>query len=433
MTGGKEIQKKASIGNGSGKGKNKKNKTKNKRGGNKRKAAPDQSSAHTSVCEWVFLDQKSSGKNLDGDFLVHSNQRRENLVFEMHCHSNHSDGFLPPSKVVERAHQNGVKVLALTDHDTLSGIPEALEAASRFGIKIIPGVEVSAIFFPRGEPGSEELVHILAYYSSCGPTKADKVEKMLRDIKEGRFVRAKSMVSKLNQLKFPLKWEAVLRIAGKDAAPGRVHVARAMVEAGYVENLKQAFAWYLYDGGPAYATGSEPVAEEAVKIICETGGIAVLAHPWTLKNPVAIVRRLKEAGLQGIEAYRSDGKVEPYINLGDTYDLVKLGGSDFHGKVGEHESELGSVSLPVLAVHEFLKRARPIWRRSIADILENYVDHPTESNFQLIKKYCGRPKRSGSANEFITQCLSSWLTIEERQNAEFEAIKLKVSGMSIDT
>ena len=106
----------------------------------------------------------------------------------------------------------------------------------------------------RGESGIEEPVHILAYYSSCGPTRSEELEKFLADIRDGRFLRAKNMILKLNKLKFPLKWENVVKIAGKGVAPGRLHVARAMVEAGYVENLKQAFAQYLYDGGPAYST-----------------------------------------------------------------------------------------------------------------------------------------------------------------------------------
>lgn len=106
----------------------------------------------------------------------------------------------------------------------------------------------------RGESGSEEPVHILAYYSSCGPTRSEELEKFLANIREGRYLRAKNMISKLNKLKFPLKWEQVAKIAGKGVAPGRLHVARAMVEEGYVENLKQAFARYLYDGGPAYST-----------------------------------------------------------------------------------------------------------------------------------------------------------------------------------
>lgn len=100
----------------------------------------------------------------------------------------------------------------------------------------------------------DEPVHILAYYSSCGPKRIEQLEMFLANIRDGRFLRAKNMVSKLNKLNLPIKWEHVARIAGKGVAPGRVHVARAMLEAGYVENLKQAFARYLFDGGPAYST-----------------------------------------------------------------------------------------------------------------------------------------------------------------------------------
>ncbi|XP_057494520.1 uncharacterized protein LOC130779748 isoform X2 [Actinidia eriantha] len=331
-----------------------------------------------------------------------------------------------------------VKVLALTDHDTMSGIPEALDAARRFGIKIIPGVEISTIYCPRGETGSEEPVHILAYYSSCGPTRSEELEKFLANIRDGRYLRAKNMVSKLNKLKLPLKLEHVAKIAGKGVAPGRLHVARAMVEEGYVENLKQAFTRYLYDGGPAYSTGSEPLAEEAVQLICETGGIAVLAHPWALKNPVAIVRRLKDAGLHGIEVYRSDGKLAAYSDLADAYDLIKLGGSDFHGRGGQSESDLGSVSLPVLVVHDFLRMAKPIWCGAIRSILENYAEDPLQSKFEHIMKFgrtrvfVGGGSLAKGNGDLIDRCLSSWLTNEERQDSVFQAIKLKLSGMSIN-
>lgn len=105
-----------------------------------------------------------------------------------------------------------------------------------------------------GDPEAEEPAHILAYYSSCGPMRFEELDEFLSNIRDGRFLRAKNMVLKLNKLKLPLKWEHVCRIAGKGVAPGRLHVARAMVEAGYVENLRQAFSRYLFDGGPAYST-----------------------------------------------------------------------------------------------------------------------------------------------------------------------------------
>ncbi|GAV71852.1 PHP domain-containing protein [Cephalotus follicularis] len=421
-------------------------KKKKKRGGSKKKMTVEQILAFKSVTEWVYLDQQQNSDSsasdasfVVDDFGVQKSVRRvkEKVVFELHSHSKFSDGYLSPSNLLQRAHENGVKVLALTDHDTMSGITEAMEAAQRFGIKIIPGVEISTIFCPSRESESEEPVHILAYYSSCGPTRFEKLEKVLANIRDGRFLRAKDMVLKLNNLKLPLKWEHVARIAGKGTAPGRLHVARAMVEAGYVENLKQAFTRYLYDGGPAYSMGSEPLAAEAVQLICETGGVAVLAHPWALKNPVPIIRRLKDVGLHGMEVYRSDGRLEVYSDLADAYGLLKLGGSDYHGRGGHGESELGSVNLPVLVLHDFLKVARPIWCHSIRDILEHYANEPSESNLAKITRF-GRTRffkgfsTLSCATDFVERCLSLWLTFEERQNADYETLKLKLADLSID-
>ncbi|XP_065850226.1 uncharacterized protein [Euphorbia lathyris] len=422
-----------------------KKRKKKKRGGRKKKLTADQILAYKAVNEWVYLEQQqqtcplvSSGSDsivvVDDDFGVQkiTASCRERVVFELHCHSKCSDGYLSPTKVVERAHANGVKVLSLTDHDTMAGIPEAIEAARKFGIKIIPGVEISTMYHSRN-PEAEEPVHVLAYYSSCGPGKPEEVEKLLANIRDGRFFRAKDMVSKLNKLNFPVKWEQVAKIAGKGVAPGRMHVARAMVEGGYVENVKLAFAKYLHDDGPAYSTGSEPLAEETVKLIRETGGIAVLAHPWALKDPVAVIRKLKEAGLHGLEVYRSDGKLSVYSDLADVYGLLKLGGSDFHGRGGNCESELGSVNLPVLALHDFLNVARPIWCAAIKDIFDMYAAEPSDSNLARITHF-GRAKilkGTSPCAELIERCLSIWLTNEERQNAEFEALKMKLSQISI--
>ncbi|KAL8091666.1 hypothetical protein AgCh_034071 [Apium graveolens] len=139
------------------------------------------------------------------------------------------------------------------------------------------GINYENMEMISGECGIEEPVHILAYYSSCGLARPEKLEKFLADIRDGRYLRAKNMVAKLNKLKLPLKLDHVAKIAGSGVAPGL-----------------------------AYSAGSEPDIEEAVRLIRETGGVAVLAHPWALKNPVAIIKRFKEAGLHGIEVYRRD-------------------------------------------------------------------------------------------------------------------------------
>ncbi|KAI3770211.1 hypothetical protein L6452_01336 [Arctium lappa] len=136
-----------------------------------------------------------------------------------------------------------VKVLSLTDHDTMVGIPQALEAAQRVGINIIHGVEVSTIFTPRTESGSEEPFHVLAYYSSCGPTNFEKLDQFLANIREGRYLRSKNMISKLNKLKLPLRWENVEKIAGVGVAPGRL--ARC---SGSKLMLKKRCNWFVKSG-----------------------------------------------------------------------------------------------------------------------------------------------------------------------------------------
>ncbi|KAJ4951344.1 hypothetical protein NE237_028176 [Protea cynaroides] len=413
----------------------KKKKSKNKSSSKKKKMTVEQTFAAKSVTEWAFLDSPSAptASSVD-DFGVPKSHTRfaDKVVFELHSHTICSDGFLSPTALVERAHRNGVKVLALTDHDTMAGIPEALEAARKFGVRIIPGVEISTIFSPRGESGTEEPVHILAYYSSCGPSRFEELEKCLASIRDGRFLRAKNMISKLNNLKMPLKWENVAKIAGDGVAPGRLHVARAMVEAGHVENLKQAFNRYLYDGGPAYSTGSEALAEEAVQLICQTGGVAALAHPWALKNPLAVVRGLKAVGLHAMEVYRSDGKLAAFSDLADTYDLLKLGGSDYHGRRNHDESDLGSVNIPVLAQHDFLQIARPIWCNAIKDVLQSFAEEPSDASLERIARFGGKIRnlKCGSLScgkDVIDRCLSSWLTNEERQTIDVETLRLKLS------
>uniref|UniRef100_A0A7N0TW49 Polymerase/histidinol phosphatase N-terminal domain-containing protein n=1 Tax=Kalanchoe fedtschenkoi TaxID=63787 RepID=A0A7N0TW49_KALFE len=397
----------------------------------------EQAGALRAVQEWVFLgngrDWLGGSLEIDDGFNVARKKSGggglgEKMVFELHCHSTCSDGFLSPTKVVERAYENGVKVLALTDHDTMSGIPEALVAARRLGVKIIPGVEISTMFSPSDDPEAEEPVHILAYYSSCGPMRPGELEDFLASIRDGRYARAHNMISKLNGLKMPVKWEHVARIAGKGVAPGRVHIARAMFEAGHIENLKQAFSRYLYDKGPAYSKGSEPLAEDAIKMIRNTGGVAVLAHPWALKNPAIVTRKLKEAGLHGMEVYRCDGKLTAYSDLADASGLLKIGGSDFHGKGKNSESSLGSVNMPVTVLHDFLKLARPIWRDAIRNTLEQYIAEPSEAKLEEITRFRRTRTCSGSScrNELISACVSSWLTEEEMRNPEFEAVASKL-------
>ncbi|XP_062220969.1 uncharacterized protein LOC133920366 [Phragmites australis] len=387
----------------------------------RRRRAPteEEVAARRFVLRWACPGREVVG---DDEEAGRVRPRRPRVAVELHAHSARSDGSLSPAELVERAHRNGVKVLALTDHDTMAGIPEAMEAAKEYPIRIIPGVEISAVHSPTDGTGAEEPVHILAYYGSWGPAKPQELERFLAGIREGRYARANQMLLKLRDLDMPMKLEDVCRIAGNGVAPGRLHVARAMVESGYVENLRQAFSRYLYDGGPAYATGSEPTGESVVHLVRRTGGVAVLAHPWALKNPAAVIKDLKAAGLHGVEVYRSDGKVSGLSGLADAYELLKLGGSDFHGRDDKEEPDVGSVDLPVLAVSKFLEVAQPIWHNGIKEIFASTTERMTNLNGS--KGF----RRVSSAGDFCILRLSS-PDMEVTDAPEVELLRTEVAGI----
>ncbi|CAN6313760.1 unnamed protein product [Urochloa humidicola] len=415
-----------------------KKKSKPSRSKKKPQTSADQALALDYVRAWAnpVPPEPSSADAEADDFLPAQAARGggggSSVLFELHSHSNHSDGFLSPSALVERAHRNGVKVLALTDHDTMAGIPEAVSASSKLGIRIVPGVEISALYNPREVAGAGEPVHILAYYGTCGPSRSDELYSMLLNIRDGRYLRAKNMLTKLNRLKVPIKWEHVTKIAGEGVAPGRLHVARAMVEAGYVENVRQAFNKYLGDDGPAYARGSEPFAEDVVQLISRTGGISALAHPWSLKNPDAIIRSLKGVGLNGMEVYRSDGKVDGFYELAEKYGLLKLGGSDFHGRGGKDESDIGTVKLAITTLCSFLKMARPIWSAAMKDILLKFAEEPSSANLGNILKFGQLTNADdfspiNTGTDVVDFCLSSWSSNDDMEDVELEEVRLKLA------
>ncbi|XP_024377329.1 uncharacterized protein [Physcomitrium patens] len=289
------------------------------------------------------------------------------------------DGRLSPTDLVLRAHRNGVNVLALTDHDTMEGVPVALKVARDLGMRLIPGVEISAKFASTSQlqRGEEENVHILAYFSCCGPAHPEELEACLNKIREGRYTRAKRMVQKLKALNKPVKWESVLDIAGDGVAPCRPHVARALLEAGHVDTIGEAFTRFLRDSGPAYVAGAEQPAEEVVRLIHRTGGIAVLAHPWSLKNPSPLIDRLKDAGLDGMEVYRSGGKDPAWVTCAGN--LLKVGGSDYHASGAVEETDVGGIALPAGTMLQFLTTAQPIWISALRVILEEFAQSDLET------------------------------------------------------
>jgi len=219
---------------------------------------------------------------------------------------------------------------------------------------LIPGVEISTDL-------ADGEAHILGYFIDYG---SPDFQKELEKFRDSRLVRGQRMVAKLNDLGIKIDWSRVQAIAG-DGAIGRPHVAQAMLEKGYVKTFKEAFDKYIAHGGPAYVEREKMTPQEAVALILSAGGIPVLAHPFTVKDPEAMAATLKEAGLIGIEAHYKDNTPEQTaatLELAEKYGLIATGGSDYHGIDESKEVMIGGVEVPVEAAERLIamaeKRAR---------------------------------------------------------------------------
>jgi hypothetical protein len=247
---------------------------------------------------------------------------------------------LAPAEVVKLAYEQGVRVLALTDHDSTEGIPEARAAATAYPeFTLIPGVEMGTDI-----PGGE--VHVLGYYLYPEDSELQATLKRLRD---GRRGRGERMVEKLRALGLDVTWEQVQRIAG-EASVGRPHVAQALLEKGYITNIAEAFERYIGRNGPAYAEREKLTPVEAVQTIVRLGGVACLAHPHDLNDLDDLLAELKAAGLAGMEVYYKDydaATVERLLAAAKRFDLVPWGGSDFHGIFGREEPKPGGMHSPL--------------------------------------------------------------------------------------
>ena len=256
---------------------------------------------------------------------------------DLHTHSLRSDGALSPEDLVRRAAARGVKIQALSDHDTLAGVAEATAIGVDLGVRIIPATELNT----ESEWGD---AHVLGYF--IDPRDA-ALETRLRWLRENRGRRIELMVEKLRALGYAVELERVLEIA-QGGALGRPHLAQALFEKGYVKSYDDAFDTLIAKDSPAYVArvGLTPV--EAVALIRTHGGVPSLAHPGTVIGLDGLIPKLVAAGLAGIEAYYGEHSPEmtaAYLGLARKHDLVPTGGSDFHGR-GDHGVDLGGVFVP---------------------------------------------------------------------------------------
>ena len=268
---------------------------------------------------------------------------------DLHLHTLASDGRLTPTELVRLVAGQGLKCVAITDHDTTEGLAEAYEAAQEFpDLRIIPGIELSADI-----PGDE--VHVLGYFLDYADAK---FQDQLQQFRAGRVDRAKMMVEKLDALGIHLEWERVQAMAG-DGAVGRPHIALAMVEAGYCKEPKDAFPEYLGRNGLAYVERSKLTPEGAVEIIRDVGGVAVLAHPAYMNDMESGIANLSKCGLTGMEvhyAQYNDDTIRQLARLARAYQLVPCGGSDYHG-LGNTGELLPGSNGPSLESVELLEAA----------------------------------------------------------------------------
>jgi 3',5'-nucleoside bisphosphate phosphatase len=246
---------------------------------------------------------------------------------DLHMHTNHSDGTLNPVELARLAKAQNLDAVALTDHDTVTGLAELVEEVNQSGIEAVPGVELSANFFPG-------TLHILGYgFNPQGP-----IRQKLERFQKARAERNPQILEKLKTLGMPLTLEEVQKLSGAKNQIGRPHIAKVMEMKGYVESYEEAFDKYLTKGGPAYIRKAGWTAKECIDLIHESGGAAVIAHPIQMKlqgmELRAKLKELAEMGMDGLEVVHPDHSLRDqalFIRLAEELDLLPTGGSDFHG------------------------------------------------------------------------------------------------------
>jgi len=256
---------------------------------------------------------------------------------DLHTHSIRSDGALSPTDLVRRAAERGVRIQALSDHDTLAGIAEARAEGDRLGVRIIPATELNT----ESDWGD---VHVLAYFVDPDDAAFEAKMKWLR---ENRGRRVELMVERLNELGYQISVERVRDIA-QGGSLGRPHIAQALFEAGHVPTYDAAFDTLIAKESPAYVSRVGLAPLEAVELVRAHGGVPSLAHPGTALGLEELLPRLVDAGLAGIECYygsHTPGWTAYCLGLAARYGLIPTGGSDFHGR-GDHGAGLGGVFVP---------------------------------------------------------------------------------------
>lgn len=276
-------------------------------------------------------------------------------MIELHCHTTFSDGTLTPTQLVEAALEAGVKALAITDHDTMAGWDEARSAAND-RLEIVPGLELST-------QHNDRSLHVLGFYPD-----RQKLQAPLQERIAGRHRRAQSMADRLADLGYPIQ----LPYPSNGMAPGRPHIAQALLEAGYVTSREEAFQRFLAEGKPVYVPYEKFSTIEGIQLLRNCGAIPVWAHPYLFRGGQVetVLPELVEAGLLGVEVYHpyhSPSQVDTLKQLAQRYNLIITGGTDYHGpspanpkasaSQSRHGYQLNSLQVPL----ELLTHLKTTW------------------------------------------------------------------------
>jgi predicted metal-dependent phosphoesterase TrpH len=272
------------------------------------------------------------------------------LKADLHLHTNKSDGLFSPSELVATAKRYGLAAIAITDHDTVDGIDEGIDAGRAENITVVPGIEFNT------QIGREEL-HILGYYIN---RNYDRLKSLVMELRAARYRRIERMVDKLNNLGLRITIEQVMDECREDASVGRPHVARALKKAGYVTDIKEAFEKHIGFDRPAFVERYKLPPDKAIDIIKSAGGVPVLAHPGLLQCKEHVFMCIED-GIQGIEVYHSRHSASDSIvfaDIANRYGLIPTGGSDCHGdRDNDGNLLMGSVTVTYDTVERLIECA----------------------------------------------------------------------------
>jgi predicted metal-dependent phosphoesterase TrpH len=272
-------------------------------------------------------------------------------MIDLHMHTTASDGRCSPEELVQRAYDKGIRTMSVTDHDTMAGVQPAAAAARALAMTFIPGIEITSVHGGRD-------VHVLAYFL---PRLTGELSALLATQRENRTARARMIADRLAAAGAPIDVEALMEAAkalgGKSLA--RPQIAQALMAAGHVSSVAEAFERFLGEDGPAYVPHHGASPSDVIELINRAGGLSSLAHPGYTKKD-EIIPELVASGLGAIEAFHSshdEAATQRYVEMARHYDVAISGGSDFHGEGTRRSEFFGVTALPAEEFNALVARA----------------------------------------------------------------------------